>query len=158
MTNQTRNLGKLESVHGISPVYLQRALIVIVMSFVFFFAMLIAFSLRQQIGYFVLATAFLIVNLFMLFGWMMQRKKAVILYENGFVLGKQVCLYDEIKEIHLKQTSKMLGGEKNECGIIKINGEKIILPEAIHNIHEIMGKIDEKLGEGGDGDDDDDEV
>lgn len=147
MNNQTANLGKLESVHGISPVYLQRALIVIILSFIFFMVMLIAFSLRQQIGYFILATAFLIVNLFMLFGWMMQRKKIVILYENGFVLGKQVCFYNEIKDISLKQTSKMIGGQKNECEITKINGEKIILPEAIHNVHGIIEKIDEKLGQ-----------
>ena len=146
MTNQPLKLGKLESVHGTSPVYLQRALIVIILTFIFFMAMLIAFSLRQQIGYFVLATAFLIVNLFMLFGWMMQRKKVVILYENGFVLGKQVCMYEEIKQIYLKQTSRRLGGEKNECEITKINGQKIVLPEAIDNVHGIMEKIDEKLG------------
>ncbi len=145
MTEQPLKLGRLESVHGLSPIYLQRALIVILLSFIFFLVMLVAFSLRQQIGYFVLATAFLIVNLFMLFGWMMQRKKAVILYENGLVLGKQVCLYDEIEEIYLKQTSKMLGGEKNECEITKINGEKIILPEAIHNVQGIIDKIHEKL-------------
>jgi hypothetical protein len=144
MTNQTQNLGKLESVHGISPVYLQRALIVIVLSFIFFMVMLIAFSLRQQIGYFLLATAFLIVKLFTLFGFMSQRKKAVILYENGLVLGKQVCRYDEVKEIRLKQTSKLLG-EKNECEITKTNGEKIVLPEAIHDVHRIMEKIDEKV-------------
>ena len=150
MTNQTLKLGKLESVHGTSPIYLQRALIVIILSFAFFMAMLIAFSLRQQIGYFVLATAFLIVNLFTLFGFMSQRKKVAILYENGFLLGKQVCLYDEIKDIHLKQTSRMIGGQKNECEIIKINGEKIVFPEAIGNIHGIMERIDEKLGFGDD--------
>lgn len=155
MTNQTQKLGKLESVYGISPVKLQRALIVIILSFIFFFVMLIAFSLRLQVGYFLLATAFLIVNLFTLFGFMSQRKKVVLLYENGLVLGKQICFYDEIKEIHLKQTSKMLGGEKDKCEITKTDGEKIIFPEAIHNIHEVMEKIDEKLGFGGEEDDED---
>lgn len=81
---------------------------------------------------------------------MSQRKKVVMLYENGLVLGKQVCFYDEIKEIHLKQMSKIIGGERNECEITKIDGGKIILPEAIHNIHAVMEKIDEKLGFGGD--------
>ena len=82
MTQQNKQLGRLESVHGISPVYLQRALIVIILSFIFFLIMLIAFSIRQQIGYFVLATAFLVVKLFTLFGWMQQRKKTVLLYED----------------------------------------------------------------------------
>lgn len=150
MTDQTLKLGKLESVHGVSPVYLQRAIIVIVLSFIFFLAMLIAFTLRQQVGYFLLATAFLIVKLFTLFGFMSQRKKVVLLYENGLVLGKQICFYDEIKEIKLKQTSKMIGGERNECEITKTDGEKIIFPEAIHNIHAVMEKIDKKLGFGGD--------
>lgn len=139
MTNQTAKLGKLESVHSIAPVYLQRALVVIVLSFIFFLAMLIAFSLRQQVGYFLLATAFLIVKLFTLFSFMSQRKKVMRLYENGLVLGKQICFYNEIKEISLKQAGK------NKGEIIKTDGEKIVLPEAIHNIHAVMEKIDEKI-------------
>jgi hypothetical protein len=146
MTQQTLKLGKLERVHGISPASLQRALILIILSFIFFLAMLIAFSIRQQIGYFILATAFLIVKLFTLFGWMMQRKKAVLLYENGLVLGKQVCFYRDIENIHLKQTSRMLGGEKIECEIVKTDGEKIVLPEAIHDVHGILDQVEEKLG------------
>jgi hypothetical protein len=39
-------LGKLESVHGISPVFKQRAFIVAVVSFFFFTAMIIAYSVR----------------------------------------------------------------------------------------------------------------
>lgn len=146
MTNQLAKLGKLESVHGIAPVYLQRALIVIILSFIFFFLMLIAFSLRQQIGYFLLATAFLIVNLFTLFGFMSQRKKVVLLYENGFVLGKQTYPYSDIKEIQLKQKTKKLGGEKVQGEITKTDGGKILLPEAIDNIHAIIEKINEKIG------------
>ncbi len=153
MIEQNKQLGRLERVHGISPAYLQRALILIILSFIFFMAMLAAFSIRQQLGYFILATAFLLVKLLMLWGWMMQRKKAVILYENGLVLGKQVCFYDDIENIHLKQTSRMIGGEKNECEIVKTSGEKIILPEAIHDVHGIIEKVEEKLGLVGDEDD-----
>jgi hypothetical protein len=49
---KTQELGKLKSVYGISPAYLQRAAIVAIVSFVFFLLMLVAFSLRQNIGYF----------------------------------------------------------------------------------------------------------
>ena len=76
---------------------------------------------------------------------MQQRKKAIILYENGFVLGKNVCLYQDIKDIHLKETSKMIEEAKNDCTIIKKDGAKIVLPEAIQNIHQILEKIDEKM-------------
>ena len=47
--------------------------------------------------------------------------------------------------IHLKETSKMIGGAKNDCTIIKKDGAKIVLPEAIQNIHQILEKIDEKM-------------
>ena len=139
MINQ--NLGKLESIHGLSPVYLQRALIVIILSFIFFLAMLIAFSIRQQIGYFVLSTAFLIVNLFMLLGWTMQRKKVVKLYENGFAIGKQTWQYAEIESVNLKQMSQT----KQSGEIIKIDGKKIILPETIYDVAGIVAKIEKKM-------------
>ena len=95
MSDQIKQLGKLESVHPTSPVFLQRALVVIILSFIFFFAMLIAFTLRQHFGYFLLATAFLIVKLFTLFGWLMQRRKEVKIYENGIAIGKKNHFYDD---------------------------------------------------------------
>ncbi len=73
---------------------------------------------------------------------MSQRKKVVILYENGFVLGKKVCFYKDVADVQLKQTSQIWGGTKNECTITKKSGEKIILPEAIQNVHSILERID----------------
>ena len=141
MSEQSTQLGKLEGVYGTSPVYLQRALIVIILSFIFFLAMLIAFSIRQQIGYFVLATAFLIVKLFTLFGWMMQRKREVRLYQKGLTIGKKTYLYSEIETVHLKQIKET----RQEGEIIKTNGEKIILPEAIYDLPGIIKKISPKV-------------
>lgn len=134
---ETQTLGKLESVHVISPVYLQRALIIIILSFIFFLAMLIVFSLRQNVGYFLLATAFLIIQLFTLFSFMQARKKVVKLYENGFTFAKKICRYDEIKEIQNNQTS---------CEIIKNNGEKIVLTEIIYDLKGLAEKIIQKSG------------
>lgn len=141
MSEKTNELGKLESVYGTSPVHLQRALIVIILSFIFFLVMLVAFSIRQQIGYFVLATAFLIVKLFTLFGWMMQRKKEVRLYEKGLTIGKKTYRYDEIENVQLKQIKTT----KQEGEIIKTDGEKIILTEAIYDLAGIISKIDKKI-------------
>ncbi len=145
MIEQNSNLGKLESVHGLSPAYLQQALVVIILSFIFFLAMLFAFSLRQQIGYFILATAFLIIKLFMLFGWMRQRKKELRLYENGFTYQKKTCKINEIEKIYVKHLNRMFGGEKIEWTITKTNGEKIVLTEAIYKVAGIIEKIDQKL-------------
>jgi hypothetical protein len=141
MTESNQQLGQLESVHPLSPVYLQRALIIIVLSFIFFLAMLITFSLRQQVIYFILATAFLIVKLFTLFGLMMQRKKLVRLYQNGFTYGKQSTRYDEIEKVNLKQ----INPTKQTGEIIKTSGEKIVLPEAIYDVQGIIKKIELKL-------------
>ncbi|MBX7173462.1 MAG: hypothetical protein K1X72_21010 [Pyrinomonadaceae bacterium] len=134
---ETQTLGKLESVHVISPVYLQRALIIIILSFIFFLAMLIVFSIRQNVGYFLLATAFLLIKLFTLFSFMQARKKVVKLYENGFTFAKKTCLYNEIKEIQNNQSS---------CEIIKNDGEKIVLTEIIYDLKGLVEKITQKSG------------
>ena len=57
MSENTTALGGLRAVYGTSPALLQRAAIIAVVSFIFFLAMLVVFSLRQNIGYFILATA-----------------------------------------------------------------------------------------------------
>lgn len=137
---ETRKPGKLESVHVISPVYLQRALIVIILSFIFFLVMLIVFSLRQNIGYFLLSTAFLIIQLFTMFSFIQTRKKVVKIYENGFSFGKKECLYNEIEKIENNQSS---------CQIIKKDGEKITLTQALYDLNSIVGKISEKFLEKG---------
>lgn len=138
MTEQTNNLGKLESVHPLSPAYLQRAAGVAVISFIFFVAMLIVFSIRQNIGYFLLSTAFLIVELFTLFGWLSQRKAQVKLFENGLTFKKFSCLWSEIKFVE--------SDNQKTCTIIKNDGEKIVLPEAIHNMPGVISKIEKKRG------------
>lgn len=138
-------LGKLEGVYGISPVFMQRAAVVAVLSFMFFVAMLVAFSIRQNIGYFLLATAFLLVQLLTLFGWLVQRRAEFKIYENGFSYKKHVCLWDEIDSMAVKTESRLVGGEKVNCEIRKTNGEKIVLNEAIHGVQKIMERISDEI-------------
>lgn len=138
-------LGKLESVHGISPVFMQRAAVVAVLSFMFFIAMLVAFAVRQNLGYFLLATAFLLVQLLTLFGWLMQRRTEFKVYENGFSYKKQICRWDEIDSLAIKIESRLVGGEKVNCEIRKTGGEKIVLNEAIHGVRKIMERIDAEI-------------
>jgi len=134
-------LGKLESAHGISPVFMQRAAVIAVLSFVFFVAMMIAFSIRQNLGYFLLATAFLLVQLLTLFGWLMQRRAEFRIYENGFTYKKQSCQWNEIESMAVKTESGLVGGGKTGCEIRKTNGEKIVLNESLHGIDKIRQRI-----------------
>jgi len=145
MLETTKTLGKLQAVHRTSPIFLQRAAILAVVSFVFFLAMMVAFSIRQHFGYFLLATAFFIVQLFTLFGWLTQRKNELKLHENGFTFRKKLCLWDEIESMKLKMESRVVSGAKIECEILKMNGEKIVLTEAIDGIQEIINRIDEEI-------------
>jgi len=145
MLETTKTLGKLQAVHRTSPIFLQRAAILAVVSFVFFLAMMVAFSIRQHFGYFLLATAFLIVQLFTLFGWLIQRKNELKLHENGFTFRKKLCLWDEIESMKLTTESRVVSGAKIECEILKMNGEKIVLTEAIDGIQEIINRIDEEI-------------
>lgn len=143
MAQTTQNLGKLEAVYGTSPAYLQRAAITALFSFVFFLAMLLVFSVRQNIGYFLLATAFLTVQIFTLFGWVTQSRSRLEIFENGFAYRKKTCRWDEIEAINVKTGKR----EQIGCEITKKNGEKIYLSEVIHQIDEAAGRLNEKLAE-----------
>jgi hypothetical protein len=78
------DLGRLISVHPIAPIYVQRAVFIALLSFLFFAAMMVAFYVRQSLGYFLLATGFLFVYLVTMFSWFSMRKKVVQVFENGF--------------------------------------------------------------------------
>lgn len=129
-------LGNLESIHPTSPVYLQRAAILAILSFVFFLAMLIAFTVWQNFMYFWMATAFLIIQLFTLFGWFTQRKNEVRIYENGFKYKKQEWLWSDVKSVSLTGASPKLKAE-----ILNNAGEKITLTEMIARLDLIVARI-----------------
>ena len=135
-----QDLGKLESVHVISPIFLQRAAVVAAVSFVFFLIMIIAFYIRQNIGYFLLATAFLVIEIFTLIGWFIQRETELKIYQNGLTYKKQICGWDEIESVSIATAH-----QKVKCEIKKNGGEKIILTELIAGINEIIKTIETKI-------------
>ena len=134
-------LGKLVSEHSIAPAYIQRATIVAVLSFVFFMAMMIAFYLRQKLGYFLLSSGFLVLYILTMFGWMMLRKNVVRIYENGFSYRKFSAGWSEIAEI-----DKRRKGVKLTCEIRKKSGEKTVLTEAIEGVEQIITRIETERG------------
>lgn len=137
-------LGKLESVRGISPIFKQRAFVVAVVSFVFFTAMTIAYSVRQSFVFLLLAAAFLTVELFTLLGWLGQRSVEFRIFENGFTYKKFVCLWNEIESVNIKKESSPAGGAKINCLIRKTNGREIVLTETIEDLEGVVKIIGEK--------------
>ena len=122
-------LGKLLAVHSTSPAFLQRAAIVTALSFLFFLAALIFYLVWQNFLYFVLATGFLIVQIFTMIGWWMQKRNAVTIYANGLVYRKRAIFWDEI-----------VGVGKFSDGGLKIdleNGDGVIVSDSIHGLNRI---------------------
>jgi len=109
-----KDLGKLLSTHTIAPVYIQRAAVVAIVSFVFFLLMLIVFYVRQQIGYFILSTAFLVVYVFTLVGWVMQRRNVVSVYEGGLKYKKFSAAWGEIEAIKADSDGLTISRGKRE--------------------------------------------
>ena len=138
-------LGKLESVHGVSVVFKQRTFIVALVSFVFFTAMVGAYLVRPGFVFVLLGTAFLVVGLFTLFGWLGQRNLEFRLFENGFSYKKFVCTWDEIESINVKAESQMISGTKINCLVRKADGQEIVLTEVIEHIESIVKIIDGKM-------------
>lgn len=126
-------LGRLESIHGIAPAFLQRAVIVAVLSFLFFLAMLLVFYIRQNILYFLLSTAFLLVYLLTMVGWLLLRKNILKVYENGILYRKFSATWKDIKAISPQG--------KNRFEIIKSNNEKVIISEILENLDGIVRRI-----------------
>lgn len=149
MLDKTLHLGKLESTHGIAPMFMMRAVGVAAISFVFFILMLVGFYIRQNIGYFLLSTAFLIVYLLTMFGWMMARRNVLNVYENGFTFKKQTFLWDEIDAIEGKEMSRLVGGEKLNFEVRKTSGERIVLTDSIEGAQKIIERVFDEIDKRG---------
>ncbi len=145
MIEQTRKLGKLVRIHPISPVALQRAVIVAMLSFLFFLATMIGVYTTQKLGFFLLSTAFLIVNIVTMFGLLSARKNILQVYENGFSYKKFKTNWNEIEKIEVKMLQRSFKGGKTSYEVVKKNGENIVLDESIHEINRVIEKIDTEL-------------
>ena len=141
----TENLGKLKSVHGISPVFKQRAFILATISLFFFMTMVGGFLIRPGFVFVLLGTAFLVVGLFTLFGWLGQRNAEFRLFENGFSYKKFVCTWDKIESINVKAESQFISGAKINCLVRKADGQEIVLTEVIEDLESFIKIIDGKI-------------
>jgi len=116
---------------------MQRAAIVAALSFLFFLATLIAFLLRQNFIYFLLATAFLIVQIFTLIGWWLQRRNAVHIYANGLTYKKLELPWDMVDRTHRNDDGSLT---------IRIKDESIAkFPSSIHALDRVESFIRQRL-------------
>jgi hypothetical protein len=145
MSETNPNLGKLESVHGISPVFAQRAVIVAALSFVFFLVMLGGFYVRQNIGYFILSTAFLVVYVFTMFGWVMARRNVFSIYENGFTFRKKTFLWNEVEKVERKTENRLKAAAKTSYEIKKSSGETVVITESILGSDKIYERVSKEI-------------
>lgn len=89
-------------------------MLVAILSFVFFMAMLIAFYIRQHFGYFLLSTAFLIVFIFTMIGWWMQNRNTLYIHDWGIVYRRFSASWTDLKSVEPAENGLLLktsGGE-----------------------------------------------
>ncbi|MEQ1764004.1 MAG: hypothetical protein ABL984_12780 [Pyrinomonadaceae bacterium] len=131
------SLGKLIAAHSTSPAFLQRAAIVAALSFLFFLVALIFYLVWQSFLYFILATGFLIVQLFTMIGWWLQKRNAVSIYSNGIVYRKCQTRWDEIEAVERRLDSSL--------EIVLSKEEIVEIPASIQGIDRIESFIRERL-------------
>ena len=128
MSNRT-DLGPLISTHGTSPVFLQRAVIVAILSFLFFIITLLFFYIQQELMYFVMSTAFLVIYILTMIGWVMQKRNTVSMYENGIAYRKFAATWDEVKSV--------TADSKSGITIVKLSGDSTVIGRSIADIGRI---------------------
>lgn len=111
MTEAPKTLGKLIAVHPIAPALVQRAVFIAALAFMFFLAMMFTFYLRQNILYFLLASAFLVLYLVMMFALLMQRRSTVEVCENGFRTKKQSIRWTDVVSVSDEGIVKLRSGK-----------------------------------------------
>lgn len=132
MPETRRPLGKLVAVHVLAPEHIQRAVFIAVLSFVFFLAMMVVFYIRENVLYFLLASAFLVVYIVTLLSWIVQRRNVVSVYEQGLTYKKRTVLWDEIEQVNAD----------GETGEIIVRDEKpILLPKTLFKFDSLIQTI-----------------
>lgn len=133
MNEKVKDLGKLVSVHHISPASLQKAFFTAILSLIFFVATTAIFYFRQNILYFLMATGFLVVYLILMGSLIFQRRTTFSIYENGFIFKKIRANWDDINSL-------------SPSGVITLKDRRVInLPNNLSEFDNIYEYIDKKL-------------
>jgi hypothetical protein len=114
-----KQLGRLIAVHPISPAHLQRAVLLAILSFIFFMSMMFAFYLLKNLVFFLLATAFLMIYLATMYSFITGRKKTVEVFENGLRIGKTSAMWSDVESVD------------DTAGIQLTDSKKLEIPRSI---------------------------
>lgn len=117
-------LGKLIAVYRTSPLLLQQAAIVTALSFLFFFVAFVFYLVWQTFLYFVLATGFLVVQVFTMIGWWMQRRNVVKIHDRGIAYRNWSAVWPDITVIERTTSGLVLTNSESKSTTIgnAING------------------------------------
>jgi hypothetical protein len=78
-----------------------------------------AFYLMQKLGFFLLATAFLVIYLVTMYSFITGRKKTVEVFENGLRMGKTSAVWSDVLGV-------------DDAGVVELsNGRTIDIPQSI---------------------------
>lgn len=141
MSTNLRDLGRLIAAHPIAPAYLQRAAFMAVLSFVFFLSMMVGFYIRQSAGYFLLATAFLIVYLITMFSLFWQRKSVVKIYENGIEFKKFFAEWNEVEALDSKPDRRSV----SRMELKRSDGVTVTLPDTVVDAEGMKANIRRRI-------------
>lgn len=136
MKKKRKQLGHIERTFEISPLYLARVIFVAALSFVFFLAMLFGFYVREQIGYFILSSAFLVVYLMTMVGWLLLKRQRLEIHSNGVSYRRNRILWDEVVGID--------GVDGKSFRIRASDGTVIQVSDAVSNWQEVRKILAEK--------------
>ena len=129
MAESEQDLGKLIAIYGIGPAYLQRAVFIVILSFLFFLAMMFAYYIRQSLVYFLLASAFLVLYLVTLFSFVMQRRAVAEIFEGGIRYKKLGAAWAEIAEVGDDGTVRL------------VDGRKMLLPRSLNGFDSLVAHV-----------------
>jgi hypothetical protein len=123
------NLGRALRTHGADPALLQRGVFIVALSFLFFLGTMLLYYWRQGLGYFLLASAFLIIYLVTMFSFVMLRRNVVTIYDAGFIYRGRKVVWSEIDNV-------------SPTGEISLRaGKPVNLPRSLCDIERILETI-----------------
>ena len=124
-----QDLGRALSTHGVDPALLQRGVFIVALSFLFFLGTMLLYYWRHGLGYFLLASAFLVIYLLTMFSFIMVRRHVVTIYESGFLYRGRKVFWRSIDTV-------------SPTGEITLkDGKPVNLPRSLGNIESILDLI-----------------
>ena len=122
-------LGKLNAVYRPAPAFLQRAVFLTILSFVFFLGTMFIYYVRQGFVYFILASAFLVLYVISLISFFGQRKNVLKVYEHGIEFKNNKALWTDIESV-------------SDEGVVQITGDrKMVIPKSLGNFDDIVRHV-----------------